>query len=173
MLDIEGLQVYAFSLWKLGKNDQALSAVRTLASGISTMESTRTAASIDFICRLLCSISGLDSAINSITKMPTNFFQSSKLSFVVAAVHALDQGDRLEAIVLSSRSCLQSHEEITRMHSLIALSKLVGFNSSCRNLSLLNFLLLCNVLTQLLRYNPFWLNRSNIEQITALDSSME
>ncbi|XP_038898489.1 tetratricopeptide repeat protein SKI3 isoform X3 [Benincasa hispida] len=130
MLDIEGLQVYAFSLWKLGKNDQALSTVRTLASGISTMESTRAAASVGFICRLLCSISGLDSAINSIMKMPTNFFQSSKMSFVVAAVHALDRCDRLESIVLSSRSSLQSHEDITRMHVLIALSKLIKYQTN-------------------------------------------
>lgn len=143
MLDIEGLQVYAFSLWKLGKNDEALSTVRTLASGISAMESTRMAASVGFICRLLCSISGLDSTINSIMKMPANFFQSSKMSFVVAAVHALDSCERLESIVLSSRSCLQSHEEITRMHILITLSKLVGFSSCCWNLSLLHFLLVC------------------------------
>lgn len=143
MLDVEGLQVYAFSLWKFGKNDQALGTVRTLASGISTMERTRIAASVSFICRLLYSISGLDFAISSIMKMPTNFFQSSKMSFVVAAVHAIDWCDRLESIVLSSRSYLQSHEEITGMHILIALSKLVGFNSHCWNLSLLHFLFLC------------------------------
>ncbi|CAK9325078.1 unnamed protein product [Citrullus colocynthis] len=130
MLDIEGLQVYAFSLWKLGKNDEALSIVRTLASGISAMESTRMAASVGFICRLLCSISGLDSTINSIMKMPANFFQSSKMSFVVAAVHALDSCERLESIVLSSRSCLQSHEEITRMHILITLSKLIKYQTN-------------------------------------------
>ncbi|KAG7024067.1 Tetratricopeptide repeat protein SKI3 [Cucurbita argyrosperma subsp. argyrosperma] len=142
MLDIEGLQVYAFSLWKLGKNDQALSTVRTLASCISTMEKTRTAASVGFICRLLYSISGLDSAINSIMKMPTHFFRSSKVGFVVAAIHAIDGCDRLDSIVLSCRSCLQSHEEITKMHILIALSKLIkhqtdnclGFHSGVMHL---------------------------------------
>lgn len=127
MLDVQGLQVYAFSLWQFGKNEQALTAVRTLAAGISTMERTCVAASVSFICRLLYTISGLDPAISSIMKMPKDFFQSSKMSFVVFAIHAIDWSDRLEPIVLSSRSCLRSHEEITKMHFLIALSKLVSF----------------------------------------------
>ncbi|XP_022158433.1 tetratricopeptide repeat protein SKI3 isoform X2 [Momordica charantia] len=129
MLDVQGLQVYAFSLWQFGKNEQALTAVRTLAAGISTMERTCVAASVSFICRLLYTISGLDPAISSIMKMPKDFFQSSKMSFVVFAIHAIDWSDRLEPIVLSSRSCLRSHEEITKMHFLIALSKLIKHRS--------------------------------------------
>lgn len=125
LLDAGALQIYAFSLWKIGENDSALSVVRELAGRISTMEKTSIAFPISFICSLLYCISGLDSAITSIQKMPKEFFQSSKISFIVSAIHALDQSDRLQTIVASTRSYITSQEEIAAMHYLIALSKLV------------------------------------------------
>lgn len=126
LLDAGGLQIYAFSLWKIGENDSALSVVRELAGRISTMEKTSIAFPISFICSLLYCISGLDSAITSIQKMPKDFFQSSKISFIVSAIHSLDQSDRLQTIVASTRSYISSQEEIAAMHYLIALSKLVS-----------------------------------------------
>ncbi|EOA34750.1 hypothetical protein CARUB_v10022321mg [Capsella rubella] len=97
LLDAGSLQIYAFSLWKIGENDSALSVIRDLAN----------------------------SAITSIQKMPKDFFQSSKISFIVSAIHSLDQSDRLLSIVASTRSYITSQEEIVAMHYLIALSKLL------------------------------------------------
>ncbi|KAL5778461.1 hypothetical protein ACOSP7_011387 [Xanthoceras sorbifolium] len=132
MLNAEGLQIYAFSLWQLGRHDLALSVAKNLAASVSTMESTSAAASVSFICRLLYHISGLDSAINSILKMPRALFQSSKMSFIVSAIHALDKSNKLESVVYSSRCILASPEEITEMHYLVALGKLVKNGSeSC------------------------------------------
>jgi len=100
--------------------------IRDLAGRISTREKTSIAFPISFICSLLYCISGLDSAITSIQKMPKDFFQSSKISFIVSAIHSLDQSDRLQSIVASTRSYITSQEEIVAMHYLIALSKLVS-----------------------------------------------
>ena len=127
MLDAEGLQIHAISLWQLGKNDSALSVARNLAASVPNMEQMSAAASVSLICRLLYSISGLSTAINSILKMPKELFQSSKISFIVSAINALDRSNRLESVVSSSRYYLKSHEEISRMHVLIALGKLVSF----------------------------------------------
>lgn len=122
---MEGLQVYAFSLWKLDKRDLALSVLRNLAASVSAMEQTSVASPVSFICRMLYFMSGLDSAISSILKMPKELFQNSGISFIVSAIHTLDTCDRLEPVVSSSRRFLTSHEEITEMHFLIALGKLV------------------------------------------------
>ncbi|OMP02501.1 Tetratricopeptide TPR-1 [Corchorus capsularis] len=125
MLDAEGLQIYAFSLWQLGEHEAALSMTRTLAAHIPTMDGTFAAVSVSFICRLLYYISGQDLSIISILKMPKELFQSSKISFIISAINALDQNNRLESVVASSRALLASHGEITGMHYLIALSKLI------------------------------------------------
>lgn len=124
-LDAEGLQMYAISLWKLGRNDLALSAARDLAICVPTIEQSSAAASICFICSLLYSISGMGSTISSILKMPSELFLSAKVSFVLSAIDALDQSNQLMSVVSSSRSSLSSHDEIMEMHLLIALSKLV------------------------------------------------
>lgn len=128
-LDEEGLQVYAFSLWQLGKNDLALTVARSLAATLSSMQRTSVATSICFICRLVYYICGLDAVITSIVKMPNDLFQSSKVSFVMSAIHALDGQNRLEFVVTGSRYFLKYYEEIAGMHLLIALSKLVFFVS--------------------------------------------
>ncbi|KAG4404033.1 hypothetical protein GLYMA_01G245200v4 [Glycine max] len=130
-LDDEGLQVYGFSLWQLGENDLALSVARSLAATLSSMQKTSVATSICFICRLVYYIRGLDAAITSIVKMPKELFQSSKVSFVMTAINALDRQNRLGFVVSSSRYFLKYHEEIAGMHLLIALSKLVKNESDC------------------------------------------
>lgn len=127
-LNSEGLQIYALCLWKLGKSDLALSVTRSLASNILSMEENVAAASISFICRLLYNISGQESAIISILKMPKQMFRSSNISFVVSAIHVLDKNNQLESIVSISRSFLTSQEDIVAMHILITLSKLVSPN---------------------------------------------
>lgn len=125
-LSHDGLQVFALCLWKLSKYDMALSITRELGSHILSMEKNMAAASISFICRLLYYISGQESAITSILKMPKEFFHSSKISFIVSAMHVLDQKDRLDSVVSLSRAFVMSHEEIIAMHLLISLGKLVS-----------------------------------------------
>uniref|UniRef100_A0A7C9E7T7 UDP-N-acetylglucosamine--peptide N-acetylglucosaminyltransferase SPINDLY n=1 Tax=Opuntia streptacantha TaxID=393608 RepID=A0A7C9E7T7_OPUST len=124
-LDAEGLQIYAISLWKLGKNDMALSAARDLAICVPTIEQSSAATSICLICSLLYCISGMGSTIDSILKMPSELFQSAKVSFVLSAIDALDQSNQLRSVVSSSRHSISSHEETMEMHLLIALSKLI------------------------------------------------
>ncbi|XP_015574671.1 tetratricopeptide repeat protein SKI3 isoform X1 [Ricinus communis] len=132
MLDTEGLQIYAFCLWQLGKSDLALSVASILAASVPTMDQTFAAASLSFFCRLLYYISGLDSTIARISKIPKELFQSSKVSFILSAMHALDHSNRLESAVSSSRCSIVSHEDITGMHYLIALGKLIKDGSeSC------------------------------------------
>lgn len=121
---MEGLQIYALCLWQLGKNDMALSAARTLAANTLSMDTRKAAASISFISRLMYYISGEE--LISILKMPKELFQSSKVSFIVSAIDALDRSIQLEPIVSYSRHFLVSSEDIASMHSLIALGKLVS-----------------------------------------------
>ncbi|PKI54726.1 hypothetical protein CRG98_024926 [Punica granatum] len=128
-LDEEGLHIYAYSLWQLGNNELALSTARNLAAKIPSMEKSAMAASVSFICRLLYYISGLDSAINSILKMPKNLFESANISFILSAVNVFDENGRLNQIISGSRRFLTSHADISEMHFLIALSKLIK-NSS-------------------------------------------
>ncbi|KAK4276374.1 hypothetical protein QN277_019330 [Acacia crassicarpa] len=131
-LDVEGLQVYTFSLWQLGENDMVLSVARSLAASLSSMEKTCVATSICFICRLLYSLRGLDAVTTMIVKMPKELFQSAKVSFILSAIHALDgHNDHLGSVVSSSQSFLTSHEEIARMHFLVVLGKLVKNGSEC------------------------------------------
>ncbi|KVI07563.1 Tetratricopeptide-like helical, partial [Cynara cardunculus var. scolymus] len=132
LLDWEGLHMYALSLWQLGKNDQALSVIRILAARVKSLEPRLASTSISFICRLLYYIHGREAVMTTILKMPKDLFNSSKASFVVSAIHTLDQSNQLEAVVSSSRSSLLTHDEITGMHFLIALSKLVKNGSEHR-----------------------------------------
>lgn len=129
VLDWEGLHIFALSSWLLGNNDQALSVVRILAARVKSLEPRLAFTSISLICRLLYYISGREAVTTSILKMPTDLFKSSKVSFVVSAIHILDQSNQLEAVVSSSRTSLLSHDEITGMHFLIMLSKLVKTGS--------------------------------------------
>ncbi|KAK6939145.1 hypothetical protein RJ641_032653 [Dillenia turbinata] len=131
-LDAWGLQIYALSLWRVGKNDLALNIARNLATSVSSMPQTSRAAFVSFVCKLLYHISGKESAIFSIQKMPKELFASSKVSFVVSAIHALDRSNQLESVVASSRFSLASLDEITGMHLLIALGILIKNGSgSC------------------------------------------
>ncbi|XP_057519468.1 tetratricopeptide repeat protein SKI3 isoform X2 [Amaranthus tricolor] len=125
LLNIEGLQIYAFALWELGQHDRALLAIRELAKCIPTMKLSSAVTSICLICSLQYSISGAGSTINSILKMPRKLLQSTKVSFIISAIDAVHQSYQLQALVSSTRYSLSSQEEIMEMHLLIALSKLM------------------------------------------------
>lgn len=129
ILDAEGMQLYSLSLWKIGKDDLVLSVVRNLAASVSKMDRTSAAASVSFICRLLYHISGPDSTISSILRMPEELFQSSKVFFVILSIHALDQTNRLESVVSRSQCSILSNEHLIEMHYLIVLAKLVKYGS--------------------------------------------
>ncbi|WCJ44793.1 Tetratricopeptide repeat (TPR)-like superfamily protein [Euphorbia peplus] len=169
LLNAEGMQMYAFSLWQAGKNDLALSVARNLATGIPNMEQRSAVASLSFICQLLYSVSGLEATIINILTMPKEFFQSSKVSFTLSALHSLDKSNQLESAVSISRNSLVSYEDITGMHYLIALGKLVkqesefclGFKSGINHLKKVlhkypNSRLLRDLLGQLLLSNEEW-----------------
>ncbi|KAK9147526.1 hypothetical protein Scep_006283 [Stephania cephalantha] len=125
LLDSIGLQIYAVSLFHLGRNDLALSVLRNLAASVSSMDKKAAAVPISLICKLLYHISGLESAMTSILKMPSELLRSSKISFVISAIDALDHSNRVESAVKITRESLVSLEEITRMHTLIAFGKLI------------------------------------------------
>ncbi|KAK8989118.1 hypothetical protein V6N11_030484 [Hibiscus sabdariffa] len=184
MLDAEGLQIYAFSLWQLGEHDSAISVTKTLADNVSTMDRISAVVSVSFICRLLYYISGPDLAIDSILKMPKELFRSSKTSFVVSAINALDQNNRLESIISSTRYFLASEEEITGMHYLIALSKLIkhgtkdhlGFQSGISHLRKAihmypNSNLIRNLLGYLLLGSEVWGNSHLSSRCSIIDAS--
>lgn len=176
LFDSKGLQIYAYSLWQLGKNDLVLSAVRTLASSVLSLEKTSVTGCISFICRLLYYVSGQESAIKSIIKMPKDLFQSSKVSFVVSAIHALDQRNQLDSVVSSSRCFLTSPEEITGMHFLIALGKLVSFAFHLflkYNLNSVCCLLVFMLCLEKSKSNSFQFYRLNMDQKIALGFKME
>ncbi|KAL4333634.1 hypothetical protein GQ457_07G027760 [Hibiscus cannabinus] len=184
MLDAEGLQIYALSLCQLGEHKSAISVTRTLAASVPTMDRISAAVSVSFICRLLYDISGPDLAIGSILKMPKELFRSSKVSFIVSAINALDQNDRLESIISSSRCFLASQEEITGMHYLIALSKLIkhgtrdhlGFQSGASHLRKAlhmypNSNLIRNLLGYLLLGSEVWGNSHLSSRCSIIDAS--
>ncbi|KAG9158165.1 hypothetical protein Leryth_000310 [Lithospermum erythrorhizon] len=129
LLNANGLQIYALSLWQLGERDLSLSVARMLAASIPSMEKALVSSAVSFICRLTYYVSGMDSAVKSILKMPKHLFQSSKLSFVVSAIHTLDDSNQLEPVVSSSRSMLASSGDRTAMHILESLGKLVKYRS--------------------------------------------
>ncbi|XP_057975625.1 tetratricopeptide repeat protein SKI3 isoform X2 [Malania oleifera] len=184
LLDAQGLQIYAISLWKLGRNDAALSVVRDLAVSFSSMERTSGAVSISFICRLLYYISGKESAVNSILKMPRELLQSSKVSFITAAIHALDLKNRLGVVVSSSRYVVASQEENTEMYFLVALGKLIkngsknclGYQSGVDHLRKVlhlypNSSLIRNLLSYLLLSSKEWNNTHNATRCCILGPS--
>lgn len=125
LLDIKGLQIYALALWQLGKNDAAVSVARDLVVNISTMDQVSGATTLGLIVKLLYCITGLESAVGIILKMPRQLLESSKIIFIVSVVGALYQSDQLQSFLPRALNVTTSHEEVTRLHSLIAVSKLV------------------------------------------------
>ncbi|XP_077215961.1 tetratricopeptide repeat (TPR)-like superfamily protein isoform X2 [Tasmannia lanceolata] len=129
LLDSKGLQIYAVALWQLGKNDLALSVVRNIAANIATMNQGSAAASLGLVCKLLYCISGQESAATTILKMPKELMQRPKVSSLVFVVSSLDQSNRLQSFLPGDFHIQRSHDEITRLHSLIAIVKQIQHGS--------------------------------------------
>ncbi|XP_068652735.1 tetratricopeptide repeat protein SKI3 [Aristolochia californica] len=125
LLDDKGLQVYAVALWKLGRTEQSLSMARSLAKSVSTMNQTSGLAATGLILKLVYCISGQKAAASSILKTPRNLMHSVKISYILSVLVTLDQSGQLRSFLPSDLSFISSHEEITSLHSLIAIVKLV------------------------------------------------
>lgn len=129
LLDVEGLQLYALSYWKLGKNDLALSMAKRLAIAALPTEHPLAASSVSFICRLVYHISGKELAIRNILQLPKRAFQSSRVRLVASAIHALDESHQLDSVVSSVRQSLSSSKEIAALDFLATLGLLVKHGS--------------------------------------------
>ncbi|PKA60385.1 putative UDP-N-acetylglucosamine--peptide N-acetylglucosaminyltransferase SEC [Apostasia shenzhenica] len=125
LLDYKGLQIYAVSLWKLGKNEQALYVARSLAKNVSTMEQTSAIAAIGLICQLIYHISGLDSATSTILKLPREYLHGTQMSLITAAVNALDPNSRLQLLVQPNYSTLEDCDVIDNMHIITAMNIMI------------------------------------------------
>ncbi|XP_070056418.1 tetratricopeptide repeat protein SKI3 isoform X1 [Nicotiana tomentosiformis] len=130
LLDVEGLQLYALSYWKLGKYDLALSVAKRLASSALPTEHSLAAASISFVCRLVYHTSGQELAIRNILQLPRRAFESSKVRLVASAIHALDESHQLDSVVSSVRESLSSSKEIAALDFLATLGLLVKHGSN-------------------------------------------
>lgn len=129
LLDVDGLQLYALSYWKLGKYDLALSMAKRLASSALPTEHPLAAASVSFICRLVYHISGKELAMRNILQLPKRAFQSSRVRLVVSAIHALDESHQLDSVVSSVRESLSSSKEIAALDFMATLGLLVKHGS--------------------------------------------
>ncbi|VFQ92416.1 unnamed protein product [Cuscuta campestris] len=125
LLDAEGLQIYALCLWKLGKDNLALSVASKLAANISSTDKSMDSVSISFLCRLQYQILGQDASISFLVKQPKGLSQSPKFSLAASAVHALDPKNRLDCVIASARYSVASVEESSALDFLAVLGELL------------------------------------------------
>ncbi|CAA7408040.1 unnamed protein product [Spirodela intermedia] len=107
-----------------GKRDLSLTEAAHLAKNIPGMDPSSGAAALGLICKLVYCSLGQDHAVRTILKSPRELLQSSKTSFLVAALCALDASSPLQSLLAKGLSKL-STAEIIDMHCLTALSKML------------------------------------------------
>lgn len=129
-LDIKGLQIYAVIMWKLGQYDSALTIARSLAKNVLTMNQTGVAAAIGLISSLIYSISGKESAIAVIQKLPSQFLESDRMRLIISALSALGPSMQLQLSLPSMFQTVVSYGVVNEIHSIIALSKMVAIRAS-------------------------------------------
>lgn len=125
LLSVDGLQIYALALWKIGRSEEALSVSRNLAEKLSGMKQERATAALGFICTLTYEISGKDSAAAVIHKLPSQLNYSSQLKFIISALDAFHPTKRFQFPQLSMPPRLTSYEVMSEVHSNIALGKAI------------------------------------------------
>jgi superkiller protein 3 len=130
LLSIDGLQIYALALWKIGQREKALSVSRNLAEILSTMAPESASAVLGFICTLTYEISGKDSAAAVIHKLPVQCSYSTQLKFIISALDAMQPNKRFLLPQLSMPPKLTSNEVMSEVHSNIALGKAVSILNS-------------------------------------------
>lgn len=126
LLNVDGLQIYAFALWKLGRHDEALSVSRNLAENLPSMKQEIATAVLGFICTLAYSISGKDAAASVIHELPGQTNYNRELKFIISALDALQPKKRFQLPHLSMHPRLTSYEVMSEVHSNIALGKAIG-----------------------------------------------
>ncbi|XP_020253519.1 LOW QUALITY PROTEIN: tetratricopeptide repeat protein SKI3-like [Asparagus officinalis] len=136
LLDSSALQIYAVALWKLGNRDLAFTLAKKMAKIVSTMKPRCAVAALGLVCSLVYCISGLNPSATFLQKIPTEFLHSTKMSFIVATINALDQSSRLEMLLQSSLQTFASHESVAELHSIICMSKIQMGHGSEQNLEI-------------------------------------
>lgn len=127
-LDASTLQIYAVTLWKLGKSDLALATAKTLTENISTMKQSCADSSISLICTLLYQILGQNPTASFILKLPMNSLRTAKMNLIVTAISSLDPTSRLQLLQHDLQK-VASCEVVTELHTIIAISKMIGHGS--------------------------------------------
>lgn len=130
LLNVDGLQIYAFALWKLGRHDEALSVSRNLAENLPSMKQETATGALGFICTLAYNITGKDSAASVIHTLPGQPSYNKELKFIISALDALQPNKRFQLPHLSTPPRLTSYEVMSEVHSNIALGKAIGEESS-------------------------------------------
>ncbi|XP_062200574.1 tetratricopeptide repeat protein SKI3 isoform X2 [Phragmites australis] len=125
LLNADGLQIYAFALWRIGRSEEALSVSRKLAENLSGMKPESATAALGFICTLTYQISGKDSAAAVIHKLPGQLSYGTQLKFIISALDALQPNKRFQLPQLSMPPRLTSYEVMSEVHSNIALGKAI------------------------------------------------
>ncbi|CAM0956281.1 unnamed protein product [Alopecurus aequalis] len=126
LLNVDGLQIYALALWKLGRHDEALSVSRNLAENLSSMKQETATGALGLICTMAYNISGKDSAALVIHTLPGQPSYNRELKFVISALDALQPNKRFQLPHLSTPPRLTSYEVMSEVHSNIALGKAIG-----------------------------------------------
>ncbi|KAM0878422.1 hypothetical protein ACQ4PT_034890 [Festuca glaucescens] len=130
LLNVDGLQIYAFALWKLGRHDEALSVSRNLAENLPSMKQESATGALGFICTLAYNITGTDSAALVIHTLPGQPSYNRELKFIISALDALQPNKRFQLPQLSMPPRLTSYEVMSEVHSNIALGKAIGGESN-------------------------------------------
>ncbi|VAH17868.1 unnamed protein product [Triticum turgidum subsp. durum] len=130
LLNVDGLQVYALALWKLGRHDEALSISQNLAENLSNMKQESATGALGFICTLAYNIAGKDSAASVIHTLPGQPSYNRELKFIISALDALQPSKRFQLPHLSTPPRLTSYDVMSEVHSNIALGKAFGGESN-------------------------------------------
>ncbi|XP_031487063.1 tetratricopeptide repeat protein SKI3 isoform X2 [Nymphaea colorata] len=129
-LDNRGLLIYAVALWELGKTDRALSIAKHLTASVSYSDLKTAADVFGLICKLLYHIVGMKYTWPVILKKKDTLLQRSRNVFLIASVKALNTSEHLETFFSSGIESLLSHEEASKLHSLIAMAKWLSCGSN-------------------------------------------
>ncbi|XP_066384394.1 tetratricopeptide repeat protein SKI3-like isoform X2 [Miscanthus floridulus] len=183
LLSVDGLQIYALALWKIGQSKEALSVSRSLAENLSGIKAESATAAWGFICTLTYGISGKDSAAAIIHKLPGQLNYNSQLKFIISALDALHPTKRLQLPQLNMPLKRTAYEVMSEVHSNIALGKAIGaeFDKPLKVDGSLSYLkkvlhmypdcsLVRNQLGSLLLWSGDWMASHKAIRVTSLSS---
>lgn len=106
---------------------------RTLAGKVSSMEQASASAAVALVCKLVYSISGKDSSVTLIQRIPSHLLDSTQMRFIYSALNALQPAKKLE---LNFPQVVQSYDFSSEIHSIVALGKMVKYITTLLLMSL-------------------------------------